>query len=100
MNPIRVSVLTAVVATLSAPLACSAAPAPDTTIAGCSAVPTSLAQRRIVEEAARGLPALISFVNRSQPIYQLRVVDAVEWLDEERARRTACLRASADVAAD
>jgi hypothetical protein len=94
MNALRISVLTAVVATLSAPFACGAAPASDASIA-CAPATRSLVERRIVEEAARGLPALISFVNRTQPIYRLRVVDAVAWIDAERERSVACMRASA-----
>jgi hypothetical protein len=99
MNALRISVLTAVVATLAAPLAGTAAPARDAAIASCATAPTSLVERRISEEAARGLPALIGFVNRTQPIYRLRVVDAVEWLDAEREQRTVCIGASADRAA-
>jgi hypothetical protein len=46
------------------------------------------------------LPSLIGFVNRTQPIYQLRLVDAVAWLDAERDRRSACMTASAQAVAD
>ena len=100
MNALRISLLTAVVATLSAPFACGAAPASDASSASCTPATRSLVERRIVEEAGRGLPALISFVNRTQPIYQLRVVDAVAWIDSERERRTACMRASAGALSD
>lgn len=94
MSPLRTFVFTVAVVALAAPIASVAAPAGDSS-AACAAPPTGLTERRISEEAARGLPSLISFVNRSQPIYQLRVVDAVAWLDAERERRNACLTASA-----
>jgi hypothetical protein len=42
------------------------------------------------------MQSLVGFVHRTQPIYQLTVEDAVAWVDNERERRTACLRASAD----
>ncbi len=92
MNSLRLLVLTASCAVVFAPDASAAVSA-----ASCSAAPhQSLVERRIDEEAARGLPALISFVNRTQPIYQLRVVDAVALIDAERERRSACLTAAAD----
>jgi hypothetical protein len=95
MNALRLFVLTAIVATLSAPVA--AAPAVGAaTMADCSAPTRSLVERRIHEEAARGMPALIGFVNRTKPFYQLTVVDAVASIDRERERRTACMRASAN----
>ena len=56
--------------------------------------------RRIEENAARGMPALIAFVNRTQPIYQLTLEDAVAWVDSDRDRRAACMRASADQLSD
>ena len=97
MNALRLSVLTAVVATLSAPLVAGAAPARDASAeASCSAALSPL-ERRIGEQAARGMPALIGFVHRTAPIYQLTVVDAVARVDAERERRTACMRASADL---
>ena len=56
----------------------------------------TLVERRVSEEAARGLPMLISFVNRTQPIYQVRLDDAVAMLDAERERRNQCVTASAE----
>lgn len=94
MNPLRLSVLTALIATLSAPIAASAAPSDATS--ACTPPTRSLIERRIEEQAARGMQSLIGFVHRTQPFYQLTVEDAVAWVDAERERRTACLRASAE----
>ena len=94
MNALRLFVLTAVVATLSAPVAAAPAGAAST-MADCSSKSRSLVERRIHEEAARGMPALIGFVNRTRPYYQLTVADAVASIDNDRERRTACMRASA-----
>ena len=65
-----------------------------------AAKPLTLTERRISEEAAKGLPSLIAFVNLTQPIYQVRLVDAVAWLDAERNRRNACLMAAAAATAE
>ena len=101
MNALRISVLPFFVAMLSAPVAVVAAPASGAaTVADCSAAQRSLVERRIHEEAARGMPALIGFVNRTRPFYQLTVVDAVAAIDAERERRAACMRASAGPLAD
>lgn len=94
MNSLRLFALTAVCAVLAAPVASAAAPA-ESAAGGCMSAPQSLVHRRIAEEAARGWPTLISFVNRTQPIHQLRVVDAVAVLDADRERRAACLTAAA-----
>ncbi len=94
MNSLRLFVLTAVCAVLAAPVA-SAAASVESAVSGCVAAPQSLVHRRIAEEAARGLPTLISFVNRTQPIYQLRLVDAVAMLDAERERSSACVAVAA-----
>ena len=98
MNSLRLFVLTAACAVLASPVASVAAPAESSAV--CPAPRLTLVERRVSEEAARGLPTLISFVNRTQPIYQLRLVDAVAMLDAERERRSACLTASARAAAD
>ena len=95
MNSLRLFVLTAVCAVLATPVASAAAPAESS--AACLAPSLTLVERRVSEEAVRGLPTLISFVNRTQPIYQLRVVDAVAMIDAERARRNHCVTASANV---
>ena len=100
MNALRLCLLTAAVATLSAPLAAAAAPRSDGSDLSCSTPARSLVERRIEEQAARGLPSLIGFVHRTQPIYQLSVADAVAWIDSDREQRAACLRASADKLAD
>jgi len=92
MNALRLFALTAVVATLAAPIAAAAAPATS----ACTAPSRSIVERRIEEHAGRGMQSLVGFVHRTQPIYQLTVEDAVAWVDNERERRTACLRASAD----
>ena len=94
MSPLRLLVLAAAVAAIAAPLASVAAPAGDAS-ATCMARPMTLTERRISDEAAKGMPALIGFVNLTQPIYQVRLVDAVAWLDTERERRNACITASA-----
>jgi hypothetical protein len=99
MNSLRLFVLTATSAALAAPFASAAAPA-ESALAACAAPSRSLEHRRIGEEAARGLPALISFVNRTQPIYHLRLVDAVAMVDADRARRNECGTASASAASD
>jgi hypothetical protein len=98
MNALRLSALTAVVAALAAPIAAMAAPSDATS--ACGAPSRSLVQRRIEENAARGLPTLIAFVNRTQPIYQLTLEDAVALVDSERDRRAACLSASVDKLSD
>ncbi|HEX4234400.1 MAG TPA: hypothetical protein VH041_08830 [Caldimonas sp.] len=99
MNALRLSVLTAIVATLATPLAAVAAPGSDTANV-CASSTRSLVERRIEEQAARGMPALIGFVHRTQPFYQATVEDAVAWVHSERERRTACVVASAGQAAD
>jgi hypothetical protein len=98
MNSLRLFVLTAACAVLATPVAGVAAPAESS--AACMAPRLSLVQRRVSEEAARGLPTLISFVNRTQPIYQLRLVDAVDMVDAERERRSQCVTASASAISD
>jgi len=98
MNALRLFALTAVVASLAAPIAASAAPGDAT--GACTAPSRSIVERRIEEHAGRGMQSLVAFVHRTQPIYQLSVEDAVAWVDSERERRTACLRASADKPAD
>ena len=94
MNALRLSVLTAVVATLAAPIVASAAPSDAAT--ACASPSRSIVERRIEEHAGRSMQSLVAFVHRTQPIYQLTVEDAVAWVDSERERRTACMRASAD----
>ena len=98
MNSLRLFVLTVACAALAAPFASAAAPAESS--AACMAPRLSLVERRVSDEAARGLPSLISFVNRTQPIYQLRLVDAVAMIDAERERRNECVTASASAVSD
>ena len=98
MNSLRLLVLTAVCAVLATPIASVAAP--TGAAAACMAARLSLVERRVSEEAARGLPTLISFVNRTQSIYQLRLNDAVDLLDAERERRNQCMTASAAAVSD
>lgn len=94
MNALRLFALTAVVATLATPIAAAAAPSAATS--ACTSPSRSIVERRIEEHADRGMQSLVAFVHRTQPIYQLTVEDAVAWVDSERERRTACLRASAE----
>jgi len=94
MNSLRLFALTVAGAALAFPFASGAAPAEPAVVA-CLAPSQGLVYRRVSDEAARGLPVLISFVNRTQPIYQLRLVDAVALLDAERARLSECVTASA-----
>ena len=94
MNALRLSVLTAAIAMLAAPIVTSAAPSDATS--ACTSPSRSIVERRIEEHAGRGMQSLVAFVHRTQPIYQLSVEDAVAWVDSERERRTACLRASAE----
>jgi len=98
MNSLRLFVLTAACAVVATPIASVAAPAESS--AACMAPRLTLVERRVSEEAARGLPTLISFVNRTQGIYQLRLTDAVDLLDAERERRNQCFTASASVISD
>jgi len=98
MNSLRLYVLTADCAVLATPVASVAAPAEST--AACMAPRLTLVERRVSEEAARGLPMLISFLNRTQPIYQVRLDGAVAMLDAERERRNQCVTASAGAASD
>jgi hypothetical protein len=99
MNSLSLLALTVAGAALAAPFNSAAAPA-ESTAAACSAPSQTLVERRVGDEAARGLPTLISFVNRTRAIYHLRLVDAVAMIDAERDRRTACISASADTIPD
>ena len=98
MNSLRLFALTAICAVLATPVASVAAPA-ESSVA-CLTPRLTLVERRVSEEAARGLPTLISFVNRTQSIYQLRLNDAVDLLDAERERRNQCITASASAVSD
>ena len=98
MNSLRLFVLTAACAVLATPVASVAAPAESSS--ACMAPRQTLVERRVSEEAARGLPTLISFVNRTQSIYQLRLNDAVDLLDAERERKSQCMSASALAVSD
>ena len=99
MNSLRLFAVTvATFAAVATPFASAAAPA-ESTLA-CTAPSQSLAERRVTAEAARGLPSLIRFVHRTQPIYQLNVVDAVAMIDADRERRSACMTASAGAVSD
>ena len=99
MNSLRLFALTVAGAALTAPFVSAAAPA-ECALAACTAPTRSLEQRRVEDVAARGLPSLIAFVNRTQPIYQLSLVDVVAMIDAERARRNECTTASASPASD
>jgi hypothetical protein len=94
MNALRLFALTAVVAAFAAPIA--AAATPGDAASACTPPSRSIVERRIEEHAGRGMQSLVAFVQRTRPIYQLNVEDAVAWVDSERERRTACLRASAE----
>ena len=98
MNSLRLFVLTAACAVLATPVASVAAPAESSS--ACMAPRQTLVERRVSEEAARGLPTLISFLNRTQPIYQVRLDGAVAMLDAERERRNQCITASASAVSD
>jgi len=98
MNSLRLFVLTAACAVLATPIGSAAAPAESS--AACPAPHLTLVERRVSEEAARGLPMLVSFVNRTQAIYQVRLAEAVDMLDAERARRNQCVTASAIAVSD
>jgi len=98
MNSLRLFALTAICAVLATPVASVAAPAESS--AACLTPRLTLVERRVSEEAARGLPTLISFLNRTQPIYQVRLDDAVAMLDAARERRNQCVTASASAASD
>jgi len=85
--------MTVAAAALAAPFASAAAPA-DSARAACMAPSQSLIHRRVSDEGARGLPSLISVVNRTRPIYQLRLIDAVAMIEAERERINRCMTAS------
>jgi len=95
---LRIPAIAAACAVLASPVASVAAPAESSAV--CPAPRLTLVERRVSEEAARGLPTLISFVNRTQSIYQLRLNDAVDLLDAERERRNQCMTASAAAVSD
>ena len=99
MNSLRLFAMTVACAAVAFPFASAAAPAEATAVA-CMAPSQSLVDRRVATEAARGLPALILFVNRTQPIHQLSLIEAVAMIDAERDRRSACLTASAGAVSD
>jgi hypothetical protein len=100
MSPYRLTLLTTALAALAAPFAGQAATDPATTSATCAAAPMTLTERRVAENATAGMPALISFVHRTQPIYQLRVEDAVAMVDAQRARKDECTMVSARAPSD
>jgi hypothetical protein len=100
MSPYRLTLLTATIAALAAPLAAQSASDSATTSAACAAAPMTLTERRVAENATAGMPALISFVHRTQPIYQLRVDDAVAIVDAQRARKEECTMVSARATSD
>lgn len=98
MKADRLFILTAACAALAAPFAAHAAPFDGASAAACPAVALTPLERRITEQAARGLPSLVSFVNLSKPIYQLDFFETVAWLDSERGKQAACVVASARTA--
>ncbi len=99
MNSLRLFVLTVACAAIATPFASAAAPA-DSSAVACAAPRLGLIGQRVSDEAARGLPTLTSFINRTQPIFQLHVVDAVAMIDAERARRASCVTASPSAVSD
>ncbi len=98
MSPLRSVLMMTACITLAAPLASHAAPS-TASAASCSTRMT-LTERRVTEHAAAGMPALISFVHLTAPIYQLRVDDAVAIVDAQRARQQECAVVSARAAAN
>ena len=94
MSPVRLVFLITACTALAAPLASHAGQATKVASADCSSRMT-LTERRVTEHAGAGMPALIGFVNLTQPIYQLSVAEAVAIVDEQRARQQECSVASA-----
>ena len=97
--PRNIKVATAIACTMLGSTVASATEvivaAPEATaggVAGCPPPYASHVQRRILSHADRGLPVLISFVHRTQPMYNLQVTDAVAVVEAERARRQGCTR--------
>ena len=89
MSPVRLVFLLTACTALSAPLASHAAPTTTTVAGGCSAKMT-LTERRVTEHAGAGMPALISYVHLTQPIYQITVDEAVAMVEAQHARQEQC----------
>ena len=87
MSPVRLVFLMTACTALAAPLATRAAPTAPT--ADCSARMT-LTERRVNEHAGAGVPALVSYVHLTQPIYQITVDEAVAMVDAQRTRQAQC----------
>ncbi len=90
MSPVRLVFLMTACTVLAAPLASHAAPSSSATVAGGCAAKMTLTERRVVEHAGAGMPALIGYVHLTQPIYQITVDEAVAMIDAQRARQTQC----------
>jgi hypothetical protein len=94
MSPVRLVFLMTACTALAAPLASHSAPTTASVAGDCSARMT-LTERRVGEHAGAGMPALISYVHLTQPIYQITVDEAVAMVDAQRARQAQCAVASA-----
>ena len=94
MSPVRLVFLMTACTALAAPLATRAAPSSPTTVAGGCSAQMTLTERRVAAHAGAGLPALVSYVHLTQPIYQISVDEAVAMVDAQRARQAQCAVAS------
>ena len=90
MSPVRLVFLLTACTALAAPLASRAAPSTPTTIAGGCGAKMTLTERRVVEHAGAGVPALVSYVHLTQPTYQITVDEAVAMVDAQRSRQQEC----------
>ncbi len=88
MSPVRLVFMITACTALAAPLASHAAS--STTVAGGCAAKMTLTERRVNEHAGAGIPALVSYVHLTQPIYQITVDEAVAMVDAQRARQAEC----------
>jgi hypothetical protein len=95
MSPVRLVFLMTACTALAAPLASRAAPSATFASADACSARMTLTERRIVEHANAGLPALVGYVHLTQPIYQVSVDEAVAIVDAQRAHRQDCAVASA-----
>ena len=89
MSPVRLVFLITACTALASPLASHAAPTTTTVAGGCAAKMT-LTERRVNEHAGAGMPALVSYVHLTQPIYQITVDEAVAMVEAQHARQEQC----------
>ena len=103
MNRTFCTSITLAAAVCIAPFAARAQDARVTTAATVSqaecagAAHLSYTQRRVADLATQGIDPLRHFILRTRMIYQLDLMETVEWLDRRRALLAACGQRSAQV---